>query len=78
MRPDRAIPGDAPCDTNRQQGPREAVLVSPGVGEGHTEQNRPAVRAEGSGQHFLSGLGSCVSSEKACGPAGVKGGWAPP
>lgn len=51
---------------------------APGVGEGHTEQNRPAVRAEGSGQHFLSGMGSCVSSEKACGPAGVKGGWAPP
>lgn len=36
MRPDRAIPGDRPCDKNREQGPRDAALVSPGVGEGHT------------------------------------------
>lgn len=36
MRPDRAIPGDGSYDKNRQQGPREAVLVFPGVGEGHT------------------------------------------
>lgn len=32
---------------------RDAELAAPGV-EGHTQQNRPAIMAEGSGQHFLS------------------------
>lgn len=35
MRPDRAIPGDRPCDKNREQGPRGSCRCVPRGVEGH-------------------------------------------
>lgn len=36
---------------------RDAESAAPRV-EGHIQQNRPAIVVEGSGQHFLSEVGS--------------------